>query len=169
MVSLQGKLSASREENEALNESQRAIIGQLQTELAELSQSLRTKVEERETLIHARNEAIASLQDEIADVVTSNAILSTELATKSAELERITNSYGWRMLRRYGSLKYQYLLPLYRMLRLWPYNGTVEEDDGRDEAGRSKATAIVANRLPRALDVSPGNSASNAKVRPSEL
>ena len=142
IVRLQDELSASREESKALSESQRAIIAQLQIELAELSQSLRTKVEERERLIHERNEAITLLQDETAEMVTSNGILSSQLSAMSAELERITHSIGWRMLRRYGSFKYHYLLPLYRTLRLWPYTRT---DDRVDERANE---AVVARRLP---------------------
>ena len=142
IVRLQDELSASREESQALSESQRAIIAQLQIELVELSQSLRTKVEERERLIQERNEAITLLQDETAEMVTSNGILSSQLSAKSAELERITHSIGWRMLRRYGSFKYNYLLPLYRTLRLWPYTRT---DDRVDERATE---AVVTRRLP---------------------
>ena len=92
-------------------------------------------------LIYARNDAIGSLQDELTETVTRNGVLSLELSTKSAELERISHSTGWRILRRYGSFKYQCLLPLYRMFRLWPYTRTGFRDESATEA-------VVNRRLP---------------------
>ena len=139
---LQEELSVSRAEQEAFSESQRAIIAQLHSEIADLNQSLKAKLEERERLIHARNDAIVSLQDELTETVTRNGVLSLELSTKSAELERISHSIGWRILRRYGSFKYQYLLPLYRMFRFWPYTRTDDRDD------ESATEAVVKRRLP---------------------
>jgi hypothetical protein len=131
IIRLQDELSAVREENAALSESKQATIAQLQTEIEALNQALRSKVEERETLILERNEAITSLQGETAEMVRRSSVLLSQLSAKSAELERITRSYGWRILRRYGSFKYQYLLPLYRMLRLGPYTRTDARHDER--------------------------------------
>ena len=139
---LQEELLVSRAEQEALSESQRAIIAQLHSEIADLNQTLKAKLEERERLIHARNDAIASLQDELTETVTRNSVLSLELSTKSAELERISHSIGWRILRRYGSFKYQYLLPLYRMFRFWPYTRTDDRDD------ESATEAVINRRFP---------------------
>ncbi len=48
--------------------------------------------------------------------------LEKELAATSAKLETITQSLGWRILSRYGRVKYRYLLPLYKALQLPPYN-----------------------------------------------
>ena len=46
--------------------------------------------------------------------------LRVQLAEKEAQLERITTSLGWRLLSRYGRIKYRYILPLLRLLRLSP-------------------------------------------------
>ena len=44
--------------------------------------------------------------------------LKSELFAKQNEINKITNTLGWRLLTRYGRVKYRYLLPLLRMLRL---------------------------------------------------
>ena len=89
LVRLRDQLSASREDS-------RHLLG--------LYDSLRAEGEQRETIIRARNEAIISIRE--------------ELAAKARELDQITHSLGWRVLRRYGSLKHRYLLPVYRVLGL---------------------------------------------------
>jgi hypothetical protein len=134
---------------EALNEWLQARILRLQNEqahsrqesqeTANLHQSLMEKVDERDALLHARDEAITSLKRELAESIASNHVLSAELATRAAEFSRITHSPGWRVLSRYGSFKYRYLLHIYRMLRLWPYGAEQGEDDLRTEAGGNKA------------------------------
>jgi GT2 family glycosyltransferase/glycosyltransferase involved in cell wall biosynthesis len=48
-------------------------------------------------------------------------VLSSHLDHKDNELKKITNSIGWRLLSRYGWVKYRYLLPIYRLLGLAPY------------------------------------------------
>lgn len=44
--------------------------------------------------------------------------LKSELVAKQQEIEKITNSLGWRLLSRYGRFKYGYLLPFLRRLGL---------------------------------------------------
>jgi len=44
--------------------------------------------------------------------------LAGRLAETEAELGKIVNSIGWRILSRYGRVKYRYLLPVYRALGL---------------------------------------------------
>ncbi|HVF91206.1 MAG TPA: glycosyltransferase [Blastocatellia bacterium] len=56
----------------------------------------------------------------VASQMQKNDRASSQLAEMERELEKITGSPGWRMLTRYGRLKYRYLLPLYRLLRLKP-------------------------------------------------
>lgn len=46
--------------------------------------------------------------------------LSEELSATETQLERITDSFGWRLLSRYGRIKHRYLLPFYRRLRPGP-------------------------------------------------
>lgn len=42
--------------------------------------------------------------------------LQAQLSNTQVELSKITNSLGWRLLSRYGRIKYRYLLPVYRWL-----------------------------------------------------
>ena len=44
--------------------------------------------------------------------------IEAELTLRRHELERIHRSTGWRLLSRYGTLKYRYLRPVYRALGL---------------------------------------------------
>ncbi|MBI3652379.1 MAG: class I SAM-dependent methyltransferase [Acidobacteria bacterium] len=45
-------------------------------------------------------------------------LLRLQLKEKQVEIDNIKNSPGWRLLSRYGRLKYRYLLPVYKMLGL---------------------------------------------------
>ncbi|HKG22592.1 MAG TPA: glycosyltransferase [Blastocatellia bacterium] len=69
----------------------------------------------------------------VASQMQKAARASSQLAETEGELERITASPGWRLLTRYGRLKYRYLLPLYRLLRLMPSGpgGESEEPGAR--------------------------------------
>src|SRR5204863_5774299 len=153
---LEDELVALRErsrQTEALNQLLQAAILRLHDELSEshrefqqaadLNQSLTAKVEGRETLIKARDEAIKSLKHELAELITSNYVVSAELSTKAAELDRITRSLGWRVLNRYGFFKYRYLLHIYRLFRLWPYTRAGVSEDREAEASGNKAPGRV--------------------------
>ena len=61
--------------------------------------------------VEAERERLANQAREDARAIES---LSTELARKERELQRITRSLGWRLLSRYGRIKYRFLLPAYR-------------------------------------------------------
>jgi glycosyltransferase involved in cell wall biosynthesis len=119
IVRLQGELSASRAAAQ---------------QAAYLNEPLKARLDESETIIRARDVRIASLQDELAALVKANELLSSELSMKVRELDLITRSLGWRLLRCYGSLKYRYLLPVYRLLGLWPYGQTVRTDNRGTES-----------------------------------
>ena len=58
---------------------------------------------EIERLTHARKSELASL--------------NAQLTEKQAELDKITNTLGWRLLRHYGRFKYRFMLPAYRFFR----------------------------------------------------
>ncbi len=45
-------------------------------------------------------------------------VISAQLEMRQSQLDKITGTLGWRLLSRYGRLKYRYLLPIYRLLRL---------------------------------------------------
>jgi 2-polyprenyl-3-methyl-5-hydroxy-6-metoxy-1,4-benzoquinol methylase len=48
--------------------------------------------------------------------------LRLQLAAAEDKINRITGSLGWKLLNLYGPIKYRYLLPIYRMLGLPPYD-----------------------------------------------
>jgi GT2 family glycosyltransferase len=58
----------------------------------------------------------AHLRAQLTDKENAVRIISEQLAAKSAELDRITRSLGWRVLARYGKFKYRYLLPVYDLI-----------------------------------------------------
>src|SRR5207247_720090 len=62
------------------------------------------------SVIEQRDQEIEFLQNELRRAVEK----SEQLSFRSKELDEIKRSMGWRLLKRYGSLKYKYLLPLYR-------------------------------------------------------
>lgn len=69
------------------------------------------------------------------------------LAEKEAQLERITSSFGWRLLNFYGRIKYRYLLPVYRLLRLLP--SPVAQNEG--------LRAHIDTEIPVSLVIGKGN------------
>jgi len=65
---------------------------------------------------------LAETEQKYAALVTrqKNAIevISAQLEMRQSQLDKITSTLGWRLLSSYGRLKYRYLLPVYRLLRL---------------------------------------------------
>jgi len=106
---------------------------------AELIQSIQTKLDslgksETPSQVHEREK-----------LERTKELLQAQLSAKSHELDKILQSTGWKLLKRYGRVKYRHLLPLYRLLRLPPYGPPVAGVD----------------RQPRLADSSlNGNSAS---------
>ena len=90
----------------------------------------RAQWDERSNVITAQNEVITLLRNEIAESERNNSLLSAGLTAKGEELEQITRSVGWRVLTRYGRLKYRFLLPVYRLLRLPPYGRGPKQKNG---------------------------------------
>ena len=74
---------------------------------------------ERETVVlescHARE--TARLEEQASESRKKALELAAELAIKSADLAKITNTLGWRLLSRYGKIKYRFLLPAYKQLQ----------------------------------------------------
>lgn len=104
-------------------------------------QTLSERVVEREDRIQvlvaevaAKEQAVQELSGQVADNQQSLQALTAQLSddqqslqtlseilnAKETELNRITNTLGWRILKLYGRIKYPYLLPLYRLLHLAP-------------------------------------------------
>ena len=67
--------------------------------------------------------------------------LSTKAVTNEAQLQRITNSLGWRMLSRYGPIKHRFVLPAYKSI------GQVFRSGPLDKNNQSSA-ARTANKNP---------------------
>jgi hypothetical protein len=74
---------------------------------------------ERETEVlesrHVRE--TARLEEQVSESRQKALKLAGELATKNADLAKITNTLGWRLLSRYGKIKYRFLLPAYEQLQ----------------------------------------------------
>jgi predicted nucleic acid-binding Zn-ribbon protein len=72
-------------------------------------------------LLQAREEEIASLQTQLETQTTESEreiqALQTRITEKQAELDKITNTLGWRLLSRYGRIRHRFLIPAYRFLR----------------------------------------------------
>ncbi len=68
-------------------------------------------------LVAERQRAVDSLATELGKSQHRVSVLTAEVVTKDAELEEITRTFSWRLLRLYGKLKHLYLLPFYRLLR----------------------------------------------------
>jgi hypothetical protein len=120
-------LSSTKKERETLQNENR--------HLAAAHDSLRFQMEETDRARQAFAEHLsAQLSDKQAQLLVREAELSStknerdmlenenrQLSAKEAQLMRITNSLGWRLLSRYGRIKYRYLLPVYRTLGLSRY------------------------------------------------
>ncbi|PYS36373.1 MAG: hypothetical protein DMF75_01075, partial [Acidobacteria bacterium] len=113
--------------------------------LASDFQRQREQIAERDEIIIDRGETIESFQQRLSNSERKNLLLSAELSAKTHELDGIKSSLGWRMLSRYGRIKYQRLLPVYRALKLPPYgerrigptavdqNGQIAQVTGADQ------------------------------------
>lgn len=90
-------------------------------------QVLLAEVAEKEQAVQDLSGQLADNQQAVQELSARSAgdqqslrTLSAILAAKETELNRITNTLGWRILSLYGRIKYPYLLPLYRLLHLAP-------------------------------------------------
>lgn len=93
---------------------------------------LEAEIEESDLLLRTRESELALLKSRLeTEVVESQEILALKLrlTEKQAELDKITNTLGWRLLRHYGRFKYRFLLPAYRLFR---------SDASRQKMTRSK-------------------------------
>ena len=75
---------------------------------------LEAEIDERDLLLRRRESDLVSLKARLETEVVKS---EERLREKQAELDKITNTLGWRLLRHYGRLKYRFLLPAYRLLR----------------------------------------------------
>jgi hypothetical protein len=59
---------------------------------------------------------IAEMNHELVAKDYQLAAKDEEVFARDERIERMANSFGWRMLSRYGRIKHKYLLPVYRLL-----------------------------------------------------
>ena len=84
--------------------------------MAELSRE-KQAARSLEARLFANEQLAELLSASLAEKKKEVEALSTELAAKQGQLKRIASSLGWRLLSRYGRIKHEYLLPIYRVLR----------------------------------------------------
>jgi serine/threonine protein kinase len=126
LIETRGQLRGSDESVAGLSEEHTRLRVQVEERdqsvaaLCEDRMLLMAQVEDRDDLIRVHREAIARLQGKLTESESNNSRVSTDLSIKVRELDQITQSLGWRLLRRYGKFKYRRLLPVYRMFGLWP-------------------------------------------------
>jgi DNA repair exonuclease SbcCD ATPase subunit len=116
-------LSAELAEKEDLIESLTQSARSLSIEKIGMQQTLdqiSAQLEEREDLFGTLTQSVDALSIETVEKQRTLDLFSVELAAREAELNAIKRSLGWRLLSRYGRIKYRYLLPIYRLLRLAP-------------------------------------------------
>ncbi len=143
------KVSASpgaiqAEKEDAKGELQLKVI-QLQEALSESQQDYQCATELNTALkikIDALEGSSSPLKEERDHWVRNKDLLSAQLSAKSNELDRITQTLGWRVLNRYGRFKYRHLLPLYRLLRLPPYQRTAVRSNGESRSSFQVSPAV---------------------------
>jgi polysaccharide pyruvyl transferase CsaB len=134
-------LATQMEEKERIIQALEPRVADREQVTRVVTAQMQDRIEELEKGIQAREEGIAWLKNEIAllqnrtgQIMSLNEVLNEQLAdseaaqqtllgqlqTVKAELSRIKGSLGWRLLSRYGKVKYRYLLPLYKRLRPSP-------------------------------------------------
>jgi GT2 family glycosyltransferase len=64
-----------------------------------------------------QSDLIEALKTQVAEKEAAVNVLTQLLAQNEAQLRRITNTLGWRLLSYYGPIKYSYVLPVYNWLR----------------------------------------------------
>lgn len=115
--------------SQQFNEQQEVVesLTQEANEQQQVIKSLETQLGHEQGELSKTTDALGSLQEhaeklevELHEKELSLQMLSGQLDSKEVELRKITSSLGWRLLSRYGRIKYRYLLPIYRLLRLAP-------------------------------------------------
>jgi len=94
-----------------------SAVESLATQLAERHEKVLALVEH----VGERQRAVDSLANELDESRDKIMALTAQVTARDAELGDIRNTLGWCLLKLYGKLKYPYLLPLYRLLRLAPH------------------------------------------------
>ncbi|HST23373.1 MAG TPA: glycosyltransferase, partial [Blastocatellia bacterium] len=124
----QTQLSATTESLSSQVTEKQKTIETLQAELGAESGKLTRQIEEKEEAIERLAAETTTIEEnltrQIKEKEQSIESLSAELEKKENalhekdhQLQRITHSFGWRLLSRYGRIKYKFLLPVYRWMQ----------------------------------------------------
>ena len=114
-----GRIEALKSELEFM----RSQIAEREAEIR-LLRSAESDAEVRH-LRSAESEAeIRRLRSELASESQKAQVLSARVAQQDAEISGKTGSLAWRLLNRYGRIKYRYLLPIYRLFGRAPAKGS---------------------------------------------
>ena len=77
---------------------------------------VRASLADRDQQLAVKADAIKDLSEQVGARTSQLEVVAKSLAAKETQLERITNSLGWRLLSRYGQIKYSALLPAYKSI-----------------------------------------------------
>src|SRR5207244_4156558 len=84
----------------------------LQTQLIEVELARDHAAAER----HRLQAQLVERDQTLEDLSTTIKALSAKAAASETRLQRITNSLGWRLLSRYGPIKYRFVSPAYKSI-----------------------------------------------------
>ena len=97
----------------------RHLTSELDSESHEV-QTLSARIIEQEAQI---SEQAAQMSEQEAQISEQEAQISeqeTQISQQEGQISGITGSIPWRLLSRYGRIKYRYLLPIYRLFGRLP-------------------------------------------------
>ena len=114
---------------ESARDQVRAECDQMQARLVEQEQTLQTRTIQFQEGQQRWARQIAVQEEAVKEI-------SSRAAVKEAQLERITNLLGWRLLSHYGPIKHRFVLPMYKSIR------KVFGSERRHESDQSNATPI---------------------------
>jgi len=114
----------------AEKESQLKAAQENSAQLAETVREGLSSLAEKESQLRAAQENSSQLADQLKFAQERSTQLAetvddglTRLAEKESQVEKITSSFGWRLINRYGPIKHRFLLPAYRNIsRLFKSN-----------------------------------------------
>jgi GT2 family glycosyltransferase len=120
------------------------------SEMRSLAGLLSQEAIEKDRSIHALKMDLEKSQRDIDELSYRAAekdknigALTKRLRDSEAQLTRITNTIGWRLLQIYGRIKYPYLLPLYRLFGLLPESAGSNAEKDRSSVITPTADTVL--------------------------
>jgi hypothetical protein len=127
-------------------ESQESLLKEREEETQSIASRLEEELRISTASLAGKQEEIETLTRRLAEKEDTEISLLAQLSDSQQQLSRITSSLGWRVLSRYGRIKYKYLLPVYRML-----------GPARKEKANESFLFSLDTPLPQDLTVGKGN------------